>query len=917
MQKTFVAVDVETTGLGFDDRIIEIGAVKFNLAGEVLAQYQTLINPHATLTPLIVNLTGISQHDVNNAPDLADVHGAVQDFLNDSQLVAHNAKFDMRFIEASGWYVSGMVYDTLEIAQILLPKSESYSLGNLAGGFGIQQQNAHRALDDADVTHKVFLELLELLRQQPTEILDFFEHLQVGYGELLTGKSAKTTKRRQVAAVNSVLTRVQENAALPAAPNNEQKAFETGRVDYLQTVEKIFAKDGLLSQVADNFQFRAVQAEMAYNIASTLLDGENLIAEAGTGVGKSLAYLIPVALHSAMFGTKAIIATYTINLQEQLAQKDINITRAVLKKLDIEFDLKVAILKGRENYVCHEQWQRSVANPPTERERTALLAKLLNWLPYSDTGDRGEINLANHYRTFADYSAQKNLCKLTKRPCFLHKARLSANSADIIITNHSLLLTSLLESASLLPNFDALVIDEAHHIVNVATNVLTFSYAKQDLVDLCDQILGDADDLFKALKNEGDLEKVAEIRAEQKRTASLAQRFFDDFDAFKGSGEQAKMFEMRVKSAVRNSRIWEAVSADWAELKIRLVEIQRTIGTMVAECQLHSGEDSPDELADKKNGDLDTTKAKIESNLTKLRGALTHLEHFVSEPLENHVYWIDYKRVSDGCTVNGAPIDVSEVLGDNLFRHNVGNVMIGAVLSHEDSLEKFKNEIGIVETATNIYGTDFDYQKKVLGVFVSDLPKPNTDGNLEKVAEALASVYRGVRGRVLVLFTAKTKMRDTSYLLKNHLVNDGVELLVQGVGASASQIRTALASNERLIAFGTGSFWEGVDIEDGGLDAVVVTHLPFPVPSDPIHGARSEMFNSPFGDYSIPEAIKRFRQGFGRLIRSHADKGVFVVLDSRILNMAYGAKFLGALPAMNKKSVTLDLLEKCIIQNLP
>ncbi|MEE9277526.1 MAG: exonuclease domain-containing protein, partial [Dehalococcoidia bacterium] len=523
--RTYVAVDLETTGLEAGrDRITEVGMVRFRLDG-VLATYTTLVNPERPIPFRIERLTGISNADVREAPRFGSVRLEVEEFLGDAAVVGQNVQFDLAFLAEEGIVPAGPVFDTLQIAALLEPQHRDQSLAALAERHGVEAPVAHRALADAETTRQVYLALYARARALPEPLLRELLALPGDDGwpalplleeiaaerELSAGRPPAPTERRRPAApiargaraltaekAPEAGTLVEEREAAPSRPPKvDALAAETRTLAEL-SAEVLAAGSGHPEHFGV-FEKRAEQAGMTRAVAEALDSDQHLMVEAGTGTGKSLAYLIPTSLQALRRGARVIVSTNTLNLQEQLLQKDVPALRTLLRDAvgdEAAEALRVAPLKGRRNYLC----LRRVAQERYSGGETALEAKLLGrilvWLRSTETGDRAEIRVTREEEaSWVHFSAEGEDC-LSRRncpyvrdgTCFLLRARKRAEGAHVVIVNHALLLSDMAAGGTVLPAADTTVIDEAHHLESAATQHLGASVAWGSFNESLDRI---------------------------------------------------------------------------------------------------------------------------------------------------------------------------------------------------------------------------------------------------------------------------------------------------------------------------------------------------------------------------------------------------------------------------------------------
>jgi DNA polymerase-3 subunit epsilon/ATP-dependent DNA helicase DinG len=653
--------------------------------------------------------------------------------------------------------------------------------------------------------------------------------------------------------------------------------------------------------VLDRFEDRAEQREMAEAVRQAMTEGGHWLIEAGTGVGKSLAYLLPAALHALRNGERVVVSTNTINLQEQLLTKDIPALRRILVRAGIigdEDDLRASLLKGRSNYLCIRRWIASYGAHAADPDFARLGSAMLLWLPQTETGDRSELSLDhNEWVTWQRFSAQDTDC--LSRPnsfvregkCFLQRARKAAESAHIVVVNHALLLADIASGGSALPAYDHLVVDEAHNLEDTATKQFGGSVSRRILSDALegihrragrDQREGGVATLLKALP-EGAATMIGKSLEAASARATIACGPL--FEALGGLSPRASDEDrLLVDRSVRARAEWTNVEQAWDAVDRTLRDIAAQAASAAQVVTGAAAVEEPDVLA----GEIESAARKVEE------GRLL-LAELVSRGDDERIVWVARERDGSG-SLNSAPLDVGPVLWEELFAKRRTVVCTSATLSAAGSMEFAARRLGLEGPRTLQLGSPYDYERSTLLAAFTDVPEPNDPRYIDAVAAAIVRLVSASEGRALALFTSHSALRQVAALARRELEDEGIVVLVQGVDGTPRQLIDNLVANPRTVIFGTSSFWEGVDVRGEALSMLIIARLPFAVPTEPIYRARSEQYDNPFEQYALPGAILRFRQGFGRLIRDREDRGVVAVLDRRIYEKRYGQQFVAALP---------------------
>ena len=904
---SIVAIDIETTGLDNDrEAITEIGAVKFK-GNRVEDEWSSLINPNRHIPEFITGLTGIDDAMVREAPRVRDVAHELEAFVGDAPIVGHNIRFDLGFLQKQIPFSFNEVIDTYELASILLPNASRYNLGALGKQLGVALPATHRALDDARATHGVFNRLYEMARALPLDLIA--EIVRLGepidwdgnyiFQEILRAQAKEGIQAKKIKSKKQTFD--DGNDRYPPLENPE-----TPNALNAEEVVSILEYGGPFSQYFESYEHRPEQVEMLKVVTNALSKGNHLMVEAGTGVGKSFAYLVPAGLFAIQNNTRVVVSTNTINLQDQLIQKDIPDLRAALK-----LDLRAAVLKGRANYLCPRRLENLRQYGPRSADEMRVLAKVLVWQMQNELGDRNELNLNGNpeREVWLKISAEDDACttdtciKRTSGACPFHRAKSAAQTAHLLIVNHALLLSDVATGSKVLPEYSYLIVDEAHHLESATTNALSFRLTQFDMDRMLKEIGGsNAGVLGRVLGETKDTLRPSDFGLLQQkisRATDMAFRlqeqnreFFNTLSEFatlqrEGQPQSNYSWQARILPSTRTLPHWDDVEIKWDAtggtmnfLLNALEEIHKAASDLYAD-----GHDNLEDVI----GDI--------GNLyRRLNEAYNNMTGMISQPNQALVYWIEVNPRGEKLSLNAAPLRVGPMIEENIWHQKASVILTSATLTAHNEFQYLRNTLGADEADELQLGSPFDYESSTLLYIANDIPEPNASGYQQTLDRSIIATAKATGGRMLVLFTSYTALKKTAQAITGPLAREDIYVYEQGDGASPNALLESFKSTERAVLLGTRSFWEGVDVPGSALSVVVITKLPFDVPTDPLIAARSEMYEDSFNEYYLPEAILKFRQGFGRLIRTASDRGIVAILDRRVLTKQYGRLFLESLP---------------------
>lgn len=909
--ENFIAVDIETTGLNPEqDHIIEVGAVKF-CKGEAVETFSSLVFTTKKINSFITQLTGITEQMIRNAPSTEQVKNELACFCEDKPLVFHNAPFDLAFLEKFyGKPVLNQYLDTLEITRIFFPSLSAYDLKSLADYFNLPSPS-HRALDDAITCGYLLIKNLELidgLKPQLLSVLvNFLQQPSNLLGTIIQQQYYQRTWSSKIESKEPIFhgliykTKAQEEK--PTATFTYLDEFTIQNLDTL-----LCSSDSPILNKYPNFEFRSGQLEMLKEVCASFLDNRLFIAEAATGTGKSLAYLIPAVLWSVLRKEKVVISTHTINLQEQLSKKELPKIKTIL---GLE-NLVSTVIKGRSNYLCLNKLEQHFSNSAQNTlQQNYFLARITNWLANTSSGDKNELNLKQHeHEYWANVAADSYTCLGSKcnfyNACFVVQARRKAEQANILITNHSLLLSDVKLDNGILPPYKYLIIDEAHNLEQESINHLTIECSSYLLFALIKNLRQTLEHLAMLLtktekKNleQTEIEKITNIKKLKIEALENLSGFQQAVNNFKISIEKlANIFDTAnnnyskwLKKDLTNKDEWLLVCSEAQNVIYRLQSLAQDFFKISNQIK------HIPELTN--NLDIHTWSQMCEEYAGNIM-SLLNLED------EEKVVWLETYQ-DNAFSLKQAPLEVGYLLCEKIYQDKNSIIFTSATLTIEKDFSFFKKQVGLDLIAENriktaVYESPFDYEKQALLCIPTDLPGPldATYRNDLELNMAIGELIIANKGRTLVLFTSYQQLVNCYYSLKETLQNKNINLLAHHIDGNRTSIIEQFKKKKNSVILGTNSFWEGVDLPGDYLTLLVIVKLPFQAPGIPTLAAKMEYLRNnnqdPFRNLNLPQAVIRFKQGFGRLVRSKQDSGIVVVLDKRIIEKSYGKKFLNSLP---------------------
>jgi len=916
--KTFVASDLETTGLDpVNDYIIEFGAIKV-IDGKLSERLQQFIKPPIKIPPFITKITTITDEMVKDAPPLEAVFEKLYDFLGTFPLVGHNVRFDYGFLqqkrgEYDGYEMKNELLDTLYLARTFRYDMVNHRLGNIAETYGLSSEGAHRADYDAELTAII---LLKLISEMPRADEEVFKNLvEIHRTVELPNKQLFIHIINHLRRGKKLISEAGfQSDRVPLKPNVRETPSQLEPPE----LEDVFRPDGKLTQVLDGYESRPAQYEMAADIEHIMQADEFLVAEAGTGVGKSLAYTIPSILTRRKLAEPEplVISCNTKNLQDQLFHKEIPFIQE-----ELGIGLKSVLLKGRNNYVCKNKWTRALRDLDwflTDWEKEELQTLVL-WIRETPTGDIDEHNGFSTRRAsylWSKLCSEPGFCTSTIcQPfdyCFLGKIRREVFGADVVVINHSLLLSDVVAGHAILPHYDRLVVDEAHLLEKNAYQFFASEFSYYSLKKLIDRIYyiknhrssGLSVDLLHYLvpikpeEKKDILKQVEDIQNGATEASFANDEFFKDFRAkYAYQVQHTKFIYKELYSA--KTQLFESVRGSWFGLTSALGNLVKLLAQLRKVL---------DEVNTQGVVDLEAFILRLESYQEELTGTLDLMQQQAEAGKSEIIYWFELKPKKDDLQIRfvQVPLRVGEILKKSLYTGLKSAVFTSATLSVNESFEYYLNRTGLIDNErlhVKTYPSPFSYSDQARAFVPLFLGHSNESTYTLRVIEVLEDIWRSHPVGTMILFTSYSQLMSWESELAPIFKRSGRKLFVQNNQVSRVSLIQSFKSEPGSVLLATDSFWQGIDIPGEALQLLVVAKLPFQVPSEPIVKANQEAIRANSGndfmEYAVPEAAIKYKQGLGRLIRTMSDFGAIISLDERLFTKRYGSYFINSTPILH------------------
>jgi predicted DnaQ family exonuclease/DinG family helicase len=931
---SFVALDIETTGLDFkENEIIEIGAVKY-IGNQKKETFSCFLRIQTKLPLFIKQLTHITDEMLNTGKTLKEALKELKFFISDLPVVCHNVSFDIGFINEKLSTlrvpkITNSKFDTVELARIYLPFITDHKLTTVSQFFSVSLSHAHRALYDAEATAEVYLKLMEFIIANIPLRVNYFlwelakiSDLSTDLVEFLKTIVDEQNKTALLSKISSKLN--MGNTIRHFIEHKPENAKE-------YSIKEIFAENGVFAKNFHEYEIREGQIQMAEAVLHHFQQEEFLMVEAGTGVGKSFAYLIPALLNSLQEKGKVVISTNTKNLQEQLFNKDIPFLKDCLA-----LPFQAVLLKGRRNYLCEKRWQERTidfAKIFSANEARAFM-NLIVWKEFTQTGDISENSSFNEKRqasVWKELAADRHFCRGKKCAlyghCYLMNVRRKTEKASIVVINHHLLLADLKQDKSTFGNAKYLIIDEAHNLPAIVSDELGLSLSYTDfstfffflyskkgrfqsgiLVKLKTDITKSP---ISANKQDYIVQKINQIFQNIDELIPKLKDFFKIINQIvKEKGNYGKLRLRNFEHHLFIPQFVTELLKWWGDFSEQIMYIQNTLKDL-----------SPNTLMD-----YDINVDNVEMLLNRCHDFQKDLMSIYKPDLQEFAFWLSNFITEDtdfpGGIINYAPLECQKILNDTLYQNFASIIFTSATLALREKFTFFSQKMGLDwldadKVQELVVPSPFDFKKQAVVIVPTMLPDPRDKFFSSQSIELIWRMLEISQAGAMILFTSYKDLNHVYEALEEPLFQKDILLLAQGKGSmSRSAMLEEFKINRKSILLATNSFWEGVDVPGDSLSLLILYKLPFLVPSEPIVEAYIEKLEADgknsFMHYMVPNALLKYRQGFGRLIRNKTDKGMVIVLDNRIKTKTYGHYFMEIVPSKTIFADTVQSLDDYI-----
>ena len=930
-----VVLDTETTGFSLNhDELTQIAAARVE-NGQIVDWFITFVNPGKSIPDDVAHLTDIHDEDVAGAPKPSEALSQLVEFVGDAIIVAHNAAFDRNFTtnHPEGYpLLENTWIDSLDLSRITLPRMKSHRLIDLVKAFGAPR-STHRADEDVAATCALLRILLAGVESMPAllvkEIASMAEPEEWSTVVVFKYFAQRAEERGAIPAFSLRAIRRERVSVLDMKPLEDADARASNPALGLKfpssdDIATAFSAQGIVGSLYSDYEQRREQEDMAQATRNAFALSRNLVVEAGTGVGKSMAYLVPAALTAVQNHINVGIATKTNALLDQLVYHELPaLSRAM------GGDLTYASLKGFSHYPCLRKTERLVVEGPgmrlvgkAEEPQAPALAALLSFIEQTAYDDMDSLKI--DYRvlprwqfTTTSHDCLRRKCPFFGTSCFVHGSRRKAESAHIVVTNHSLLFCDLAADGGLLPPIRYWVVDEAHGAENEARRAFSLELSEEDILSLVKRVASD------------DSRRNVLVRAERTvvmpGSESSATLFYGltskARSAGKAFGQAAEEFCHHLKDLLffdtnKRSKGYELVDL-WINEEVRASATFKALASfgksmaesaekMITACQELVGY-----LEDIEGAAV--IQREIASIAMELKELVQAVEVICQQGSDQYVYAAHLTRKNDRPQnkLEALLFNVGQKLDETLYADTHSIVFASATLSIDGSFESFEEAMGLNTSDYSradelALASSYDFDNQMVVYVVNDLPEPNDPAYLAALQQLLIRAHRAQEGSMLTLFTNRREMESCFDVVQPVLKEDDLRLVCQKWGVSVKGLRDDFLADEHLSLFALKSFWEGFDAPGATLKGVVIPKIPFAKPTDPLSCERASRDDAAWRRYVLPSAVLEMKQAAGRLIRKADDRGVLILADKRLVTKGYGKTILRSLPSQNIHILGVD-----------
>lgn len=966
LDRNVVVLDTETTGFSFkNDELTQIAAARLE-RGEITEWFVTFVNPGHSIPEDVARLTDIHDEDVADAPSPAEALARLVEFVGDSMVVAHNADFDRTFTATrhpeGAALAQNLWVDSLDLARIALPRLRSHRLIDLVRAFDAPI-STHRADADVEALCAVYRILLAAIANMPVDLVRCISELtdeaewptgsvfariadlQEALAEAASPDGPQIEARRYPFNLRATRAARLRNAAEHAArpqrsaeapldaagirpacaplPSGDRSAIKVLEFPTPEEIEDAFTAEGLVGSLYEDFEPRAEQVAMADEVLRAFSTSTNLVVEAGTGVGKSMAYLVPAALTAVRNNVPVGVATKTNALLDQIVYKELPLIDEALGNAT-GTGLSFVSLKGFSHYPCLYRINRLmqegaksplIAGKPVSQAPS--IGALLSFVEQTEYDDMDDLKL--DYRAVPRYAitttsrdCMRRKCPFFGTYCYVHGQRKRAESADVVVTNHSLLFCDIAADGGLLPPARLWVVDEAHGAEAEARRALAVHLEAMDMVRLANRLSSrDAKrNVFvrcerqSAFDGENQTESASLFYSLTAKCLSAGEVFADAATEFahhmkdlaacdkEPGNRHYETIELWINDQVRASEEFQALrgfASAFCDAGERLV---RNASELVAFLE------DVDGMAD--------CQREAATVVIDVKEMLQSADLILEKADSRFVYSAKVSRKPDRVAeeLTAAPVDVGDVLNQTLYENTDSVVFASATITVGEDFGTFHTALGLNRGESSrandrMLGSSYDFDRNMQVLVIDDIPEPTHPDYLAALQKLLTELHLAQQGSMLTLFTNRREMEACFDVVSPQLKAADLRLVCQKWGVSTKGLRDDFLTDEHLSLFALKSFWEGFDAPGATLKGVVVPKLPFAKPTDPLSCERTTRDDRAWAHYTLPQAVIEVKQAAGRLIRSSTDTGVLVLADRRLLTKGYGKTFLKSLPSRN------------------